>query len=84
MRSRDAGRDARGLGGIIHTYQGYDPKNFPPPTREPPDMVSGAFEHMLAFGSTRRLTEEETAWLSDRFSDRGPRHRWMKAPSKRC
>ena len=59
MRSRE--RDVRGLGGIIHTYQGYDPKNFPPPTREPPDMVSGAFEHMLAFGSTRRLTEEELA-----------------------
>jgi uncharacterized protein with von Willebrand factor type A (vWA) domain len=55
MKSRD------GLGGVIHTYQGYDPKNFPPPTREPPDMVSGAFEHMLAFGSTRRLTAEELA-----------------------
>ena len=61
MRSRDTRRDVRPLGGIIHTYQGYDPKNFPPPTREPPDMVSGAFEHMLAFGSTRRLTEEELA-----------------------
>ena len=61
MRSRDAGRDVRGLGGIIHTYQGYDPRNFPPPTREPPDVVSGAFEHMLAFGHTRRLTEEELA-----------------------
>ena len=51
----------RPLGGVIHTYQGYDPGNFPPPTREPPDMVSGAFEHMLAFGSTRRLTAEELA-----------------------
>ena len=61
MRSRDTAPDVRRLGGIIHTYQGYDPKNFPPPTREPPDMVSGAFEHMLAFGSTRRLTEEELA-----------------------
>ncbi len=49
------------LGGIIHTYQGYDPKNFPPPTREPPDMVSGAFEHMLHFGSLRRLSAEELA-----------------------
>ncbi|TDJ58777.1 MAG: VWA domain-containing protein [Planctomycetota bacterium] len=55
MRSRE------GLGGIIHTYQGYDPRHFPPPTREPPDMVTGAFEHMLAYGSTRRLTEEELA-----------------------
>ena len=60
MRSRD-GRDVRRLGGVIHTYQGYDPQHFPPPTRDPPDMVSGAFEHMLAFGSTRRLTEEELA-----------------------
>lgn len=49
------------LGGVIHTYQGYDPKNFPPPTRPPPDMVSGAFEHMLMFGSMRQLTEEELA-----------------------
>ena len=55
MRSRNV------LGGIIHTYQGYDPRSFPPPTREPPDMVSGAFEHMLTFGGTRRLTEEELA-----------------------
>ena len=49
------------LGGIIHTYQKYDPKSFPPPTSEPPDMVSSAFEHMLMFGSTRRLTAEELA-----------------------
>ena len=49
------------LGGIIHTYQAYDPKNFPPPTAPPPDMVSGAFEHMMMFGSTRQLTEEELA-----------------------
>ena len=51
----------RYLGGVIHTYQGYDPKNFPPPTAPPPDMVSGAFEHMLTFGSMRQLTEEELA-----------------------
>ncbi len=51
----------RRLGGIIHTYQAYDPKNFPPPSAPPPDMVSGAFEHMLMFGSTRHLTEEELA-----------------------
>jgi len=49
------------LGGVIHTYQGYDPKNFPPPTAPPPDLVSGAFEHMLMFGSMRQLTEEELA-----------------------
>jgi uncharacterized protein with von Willebrand factor type A (vWA) domain len=49
------------LGGIIHTYQRYDPKNFPSPTQPPPDMVSGAMEHMLSYGSMRELTEEELA-----------------------
>ena len=49
------------LGGIIHTYQAYDPRNFPPPTAPPPDLVSGAFEHMLMFGSMRELTEEQLA-----------------------
>ncbi|VTS05625.1 vWA domain-containing protein [Tuwongella immobilis] len=48
-------------GGIIHTYMGYDPVNFPSPTADPPDMVSPAFEHMLYYGNTRRLTEEELA-----------------------
>ncbi|HEX3871136.1 MAG TPA: hypothetical protein VHV77_11900 [Pirellulales bacterium] len=49
------------LGGIIHTYQKYDPREFPSPTQPPPDVVSGAFEHMLAYGSMRELTEEELA-----------------------
>ncbi len=49
------------LGGIIHTYQKYDPANFPSPTAPPPDLVSPAFEHLLYYGSTRRLTEEELA-----------------------
>src|SRR5215204_3955969 len=49
------------LGGVIHTYQKYDPKNFPSPTAPPPDLASAAFEHMLRFGSTRRLTDEELA-----------------------
>lgn len=57
----DSSGNRSDLGGIIHTYQGYDPKNFPSPTQPPPDMVSGAFEHMLTFGSMRRLTEEELA-----------------------
>jgi uncharacterized protein with von Willebrand factor type A (vWA) domain len=51
----------KSLGGIIHTYQKYDPKNFPSPTQPPPDMVSSAFEHMLAYGSMRELTDEEMA-----------------------
>jgi uncharacterized protein with von Willebrand factor type A (vWA) domain len=49
------------LGGIVHTYQRYDPKSFPSPTAPPPDMASAAFEHMLRYGSTRRLTPEELA-----------------------
>src|SRR5580704_4208802 len=51
----------RPIGGIIHTYQRYDPKNFPSPTQPPPDMVSGAMEHMLAHGGMRELTEDELA-----------------------
>ena len=34
---------------------------FPSPTAEPPDMVSPAMDHLLTYGSTRRLTEEELA-----------------------
>src|SRR5579864_9491394 len=49
------------LGGIIHTYQKFDPTEFPSPTTAPPDMVSPAFEHLLYYGNTRRLTEEELA-----------------------
>jgi uncharacterized protein with von Willebrand factor type A (vWA) domain len=49
------------LGGIIHVYQKFDPANFPSPTAPPPDLVSPAFEHLLFYGSTRRLTEEELA-----------------------
>jgi uncharacterized protein with von Willebrand factor type A (vWA) domain len=49
------------LGGVIHTYQKFDPVNFPSPTAPPPDMVSPAFEHLLFYGDTRRLTEEELA-----------------------
>jgi uncharacterized protein with von Willebrand factor type A (vWA) domain len=49
------------LGGIIHTYQKYDPVHFPSPTAPPPDLVSHAFDHLLMYGSTRRLTPEELA-----------------------
>ena len=49
------------LGGIVHTYQQYDPVSFPPPSQAPPDVVSPAFEHMLHWGSMRELTEEELA-----------------------
>ena len=49
------------LGGVIHTYQQYDPARFPSPTQPPPDLVSPALEHMLMFGEHRELTEEELA-----------------------
>ena len=49
------------LGGVIHTYQQYDPKSFPSPTSAPPDLVSPVFEHMLTYGSMREFTEEELA-----------------------
>jgi uncharacterized protein with von Willebrand factor type A (vWA) domain len=49
------------LGGIIHTYQKFDPVHFPSPTAPPPDMVSPAFEHLMMHGNLRELTEEELA-----------------------
>ncbi len=49
------------VGGVIHTYQGYDPRQFPSPTQPPPDAVSSAFEHMLMFGTRRKLTPQELA-----------------------
>ncbi len=51
----------RHRGGVIHTYQQYDPKSFPSPSSPPPDLVSPAFEHMLTYGSMREFTEEELA-----------------------
>jgi uncharacterized protein with von Willebrand factor type A (vWA) domain len=55
MTTRDS------LGGIIHTYQKYDPVNLPPPTQPPPDLVSPALEHFLMYGDGRRLTDAELA-----------------------
>lgn len=55
MSNRDS------LGGVIHTYQKFDPVHFPSPTAEPPDVVSSAFDHLLFYGNTRELTEEELA-----------------------
>jgi uncharacterized protein with von Willebrand factor type A (vWA) domain len=49
------------LGGVIHTYQKYDPVNFPSPTAPPPDMVSPMMEHMLHFGDLDEFTEEQLA-----------------------
>ncbi len=51
----------RALGGIVHTYQRYDPKDFPSPTAPPPDLASMGMEHMMRYGSMRRFTPEELA-----------------------
>ena len=48
-------------GGVIHTYQQYDPRHFPSPTQPPPDLVSSAMHHWLAYGRMHRLTEDELA-----------------------
>jgi uncharacterized protein with von Willebrand factor type A (vWA) domain len=48
-------------GGVIHTYQKYDPVNFPSPTAPPPDLVSPMFEHMLRFGDMDDYSAEELA-----------------------
>lgn len=48
-------------GGVVHTYLGYDPVRFPMPAAEAPDMVTPAFEHMLAYGSLGELTPEQLA-----------------------
>ncbi len=49
------------LGGIVHTYQKYDPVHFPSPTAPPPDVVSAMFDHLLAYGNTDEFTEEQLA-----------------------
>ncbi|RMF40660.1 MAG: VWA domain-containing protein [Planctomycetota bacterium] len=49
------------IGGIVHVYQKYDPVKFPSPSQPPPDLVTPAFEHALAYGRYRELTEEELA-----------------------
>ncbi|WP_404305707.1 hypothetical protein [Neorhodopirellula lusitana] len=51
----------RPLGGIIHSYQKYDPTAFPPPTQEPPDLVSPAFEQAMMYGNFHELTDEQLA-----------------------
>lgn len=48
-------------GGIIHTYQKYDPAKFPSPKQPPPDMVSPAMEHWLMYGDRLELTPEQLA-----------------------
>ncbi len=46
---------------LIHAYLGYDPVRFGSPNETPPDLVSGAMDHLLAYGRPRRFTAEELA-----------------------
>jgi len=48
-------------GGVIHTYQKYDPVRFPPASRLAPDLVSPLFEHMLFTGSSHPISEADLA-----------------------
>jgi Mg-chelatase subunit ChlD len=59
--SENAMKPRNDIGGVVHVYQKYNPIEFPSPSSESPDLVSGAFEHALAYGSYRELTEEELA-----------------------
>lgn len=53
--------DSTSLGGIIHTYQKYDPVEFPNPSTAAPDLVSPAFEHMLMYGEMGQFSDEDLA-----------------------
>jgi uncharacterized protein with von Willebrand factor type A (vWA) domain len=55
MPSRDT------LGGIVHTYQRYDPVRIPPPRPPEVDLVTPAMEHLLEFGDAAELSEEQLA-----------------------
>ncbi len=46
---------------LVHTYLGYDPVTFGSPNETPPDLVSGAMDHLLAYGRPRAFTPEELA-----------------------
>ena len=60
-RSNMNSKPKKHVGGVIHSYQKFDPVEFPSPTQPPPDLVSGAFEHAMMYGSYRELTDEELA-----------------------
>lgn len=63
MGERDGrvGRDGHGrpMGGVVHSYQRYDPQRFPPPTEPGPDVAGAAMRHLMRYGERRALTEEE-------------------------
>ena len=60
-QSTEGGAEQSKPGGIVHTYLGYDAKNFPSPRQPPPDLTGVAFDHLMMYGSRRKLTAEELA-----------------------
>ena len=60
MSSESPGADRPG--GVVHSYLGYDPQNFPPPGEQAGGgMADAAFDHLLHYGSREPLTEEQLA-----------------------
>jgi uncharacterized protein with von Willebrand factor type A (vWA) domain len=53
--------DTPRLGGVVHSYQKYDPREFPSPTAPPPDLAGAAMDFALSFGDASELTEEQLA-----------------------
>ena len=49
------------LGGIVHSYQAYDPARIPSPRPPQIDLVSPAMEHLLEYGELDELTPEQLA-----------------------
>ena len=49
------------LGGVVHTYQKYDPARIPPPRPPEADLVSPLMEHLLEYGDVEDLTDEQLA-----------------------
>ncbi len=58
MSSPERQRPEKPLGGVIHTYQRYDARQFPSPTQPPPDLVSSAFASALSQPNTLIATVE--------------------------
>lgn len=54
-------QDTQTPGGIVHTYQKYDPVNVPGPASPQPDLVSPMMDHLLTYGDTDEFTEEQLA-----------------------
>jgi uncharacterized protein with von Willebrand factor type A (vWA) domain len=54
-------KNRRPIGGVLHTYQKYDPVRLPGPNRPPPDVITPMMNQLLMHGSIRPMTPEEMA-----------------------